>query len=719
MVAVVNCFALLKSCTDHVLAVIVSIVTSKQVCIFGGNSMTQSQNTRSRVMRRIGVAIAASLAISTMASTGSQAASHTTAPKYGGKIKVAISSTFGGWCFSNNNASDALGGQRTVMETLFEKTIGGDMVGLLAESYSASDDLKTHTITLRKGIKFHDGSDFNAAAVKTNLDYASGGYSVAVAGAEAATAARVAHATKVYTALISPTSQSTPLGGTVGAGLLAAVGIASTATAQTAVGTLSFLSVLGALAKGGGLDKATSGAMDALGLTISASGTWAASTYTLSTATAFIGNLTAITAPDTHTLVLKTNRAQNDVPGMLYASGRFIIRAVAQISNGASNCTTKPIGTGPFKVLPGYNYSDTNELVVVKNADYWRKDPTTGAKLPYLDQITFTSVKESSQRAAAVRKGTYDAATFASAGEGKFVRDLRQRKSVVTEYSTPYEYYLSLFLNQGKKGSPFTSKNARLAVATCTDRDGFVKARSQGEAKPATSLVGPSSIMYTTTGHQKYSIDASKAFIAAWKAEDPIKNIQIKLAVVADTGSASQASGKFWKDSYAKCGIEYEIITKEATLAIATSFNSSETGGAQNAYDMSFAQLFEGTDVSFNLPFALTNAFPAGATTLGSVWRTNIGTVLGLAHHSDTTVDNLFYAGNAAANKSVAKIKYQEATARLQNEAIITGVFSQATQLFVNKKSGLGGIGKLQIVKGKTQRVVTNWGFDWTGIYKK
>jgi len=677
--------------------------------------MTQSQITRSRVMRRIGVAIAASLAISTLASTGSQAASRPSAIKYGGKIKVAISSTFGGWCFSNNNASDALGGQRTVMETLFEKTIGGDMVGLLAESYSASDDLKTHTITLRKGIKFHDGTDFNAAAVKTNLDYASGGYSVAVAGAEAATATRAAHATKVYTALTG----SGPLGGAVGAGLLAAVGIASTATPAVAVGTLSFLSVLGALAKGGGLDKATSGAMNALGLTIDVSTTWAASSYTLSTATAFIGNLTAITATDTHTLVMKTNRAQNDVPGMLYASGRFIIRAVAQISNGASNCTTKPIGTGPFKVLPGYNYSDTNELVVVKNADYWRKDPTTGAKLPYLDQITFTSVKESSQRAAAVRKGTYDAGTFASAGEGKFVRDLRQRKSVVTEYATPYEYYLSLFLNQGKAGSPFTSKNARLAVMTCTDRAGFVKARSEGEAKVATSLVGPSSVMYTTTGHQKYSVAASKAFIEAWKAENPTKNIQIKVAVVADTGSASQASAKFWKDSYAKCGIEYEIITKEATLAIATTFNSSETGGAQNAYDMSFAQLFEGTDVSFNLPFATTNAFPAGATTLGSTWRTNIGSVLGIAHHNDLLVDAAFYAGNAAANKGVAKIKYQEATARLQNEAIISGVFSQSTQIFVNNKSGLGGIGKLQIVKGKTQRLVTNWGFDWTGIYKK
>lgn len=666
-------------------------------------------------MRRIGVAIAASLAISTMTSTGSQAASHTSAPKYGGKIKVAISSTFGGWCFSNNNASDALMGQRTVMETLFEKTIGGDMVGLLAESASASDDLKTWTIQLRKGIKFHDGTDFNAAAVKTNLDYASGGYSVAVAGAEAATTARATHATKVYTAL----KGTGPLGGATGAGLLAAVGIAATATAPVAIGTLSFLSVLGALAKGGSLDKATSGAMDALGLTISASAVWAASTYTLSTATAFIGNIVSITASDTHTIVLKLNRAQNDVPGMLYASGRFIIRAVAQISNGASNCTTKPIGTGPFKVLPGYNYSDTNELVVVKNADYWRKDPTTGKQLPYLDQITFTSVKESSQRAAAVRKGTYDAGTFASAGEGKFVRDLRQRKSVVTEYSTPYEYYLSLFLNQGKVGSPFVSKNARLAVMTCIDRVGFVKARSQGEAKPATSLVGPTSIMYTTTGHQKYDVAASQAYVAAWKAENPAKNTAIEVSMVADTGSAAQASSKFWKDSMAPCGITINVITKEATLAIATTFNSSESGGAQNAYDMSFAQLFEGTDVSFNLPFALTNAFPAGATTIGSTWRSNIGSVLGIAHHNDLLVDAAFYAGNAASNKGVAKIKYQEATARLQNEGIISGVYSQAGQVFVNNKSGLGGIGKLQIVKGKTQRVVTNWGFDWTGIYKK
>jgi ABC-type transport system substrate-binding protein len=179
------------------------------------------------------------------------------------------------------------------------------------------------------------------------------------------------------------------------------------------------------------------------------------------------------------------------------------------------------------------------------------------------------------------------------------------------------------------------------------------------------------------------------------------------------------ANAKFFQNQWAKCGITANFVNEEAAQIIKKAFNSAASGGAANAYDAINILLFEGTDVSFNLPFALTNAYPAGATTMGSTWRSNIGNVLGLNHHNDTTVDDLFYAGQAAANKAVAKIKYQEATARLQSEGFMGAVSNNYYTFFTNNKKGIAGIGALQLVKGKTQRVVTNWGIDWTGVYKK
>ena len=704
-----------------------TIVTPRWCDIHGGTSkMTQRQTNRSRVLRRIGVAVATTIAISTVASTSSHAASTAAAtPTRGGKVKVAIFDTLPGFCFGDNNANSALMVERTVYETLFEKTIGGDMVGLLAESATPSADLKTWTIKLKPNITFSDGVAFDATAVKQNLEYSGGLISAATGAAEAATADFAGHATKVYTAFTSAKSASNPLGGTTGTALLAGLGITdvSAAKAKGNVGTLSFLTVVGAFANDGKLDKTigggTGGTLKAVGLSHDASAVWAATTYTLSTGTAFIANIVSVTATDALTVTLKLNRAQNDVPNMLYASGRFFMRSPNQFTKGATVCSQKPIGTGPFKVADDYKLVSTDTLTVYKNPTYWRKDPNSGAKLPYLDEITFTNVKEASQRAAAIRKGTYDAGMFAGATEATFIKDLRQRKSVATEFKSAYEYYPSLWLNQGKAGSPFASKNARLAVLSCLDRANFVKVRTRGESLVAKSVVGSKSIMYSTRGFQKFDVAASKAYVAAWKAEDPAKNTSLAFSYPVDTSSLSMANAKFFKDQWAKCGITANLVQEEAAQIIKKAFNSSESGGAANAYDAISILLFEGTDVSFNLPFALTNAYPAGATTMGSTWRGNVGNVLGLNHHSDTALDDLFYAGQAATNTSVAKLKYQEATARLQSEGYMGSIAHGYYDFFTNNKNGLSGIGTLQLVKGKTQRVVTNWGIDWTGVYKK
>jgi peptide/nickel transport system substrate-binding protein len=70
------------------------------------------------------------------------------------------------------NASSELGIPLTsVYDTLvYQEPATGRFVPGLAESWKISDDGRTYSFTLRRDVKFHDGTPFNAAAVKVNLE---------------------------------------------------------------------------------------------------------------------------------------------------------------------------------------------------------------------------------------------------------------------------------------------------------------------------------------------------------------------------------------------------------------------------------------------------------------------------------------------------------------------------------------------------------------------
>jgi ABC-type transport system substrate-binding protein len=222
--------------------------------------------------------------------------------------------------------------------------------------------------------------------------------------------------------------------------------------------------------------------------------------------------------------------------------------------------------------------------------------------------------------------------------------------------------------------------------------------------------------MYTTRGFGKFSVKTAKANLAAYYAETGATSLT--LSIPADASSASQANAKFLINQWAKCGITVNMVVEEAAVIIAKAFNPTVPFAQQQAYDILPLLLFEGTDVAFNLPFVATNMFPAGSTNpVAGSFRGVLGGLLNLNKHLDANVDAAFFAGQAATTKAAAKAKYQEGTAYLQTNGFMTSIQHGYYTLFTTKK--LGGIGTLQLPEGKTQRLITNWGIDWTGVYKK
>jgi glutathione transport system substrate-binding protein len=85
-------------------------------------------------------------------------------------VVVAVASTF--TTMDPYDANDTL--SQAVVKSFYQGLFGFDrnmkMVPVLAESYQASKDGLTYTVKLKKGIKFQDGTEFNAEAVKVNFD---------------------------------------------------------------------------------------------------------------------------------------------------------------------------------------------------------------------------------------------------------------------------------------------------------------------------------------------------------------------------------------------------------------------------------------------------------------------------------------------------------------------------------------------------------------------
>ena len=522
--------------------------------------------------------------------------------KYGGTVKVGVFDSFPGYCMADVLANSALMGARTIYETWFEQRTDGKIVPYLAKSVLHSADNKTWKITVRDGIKFHDGTPVDGAALLTNIQALRG---------------------------VLTLQGKAPSPGTAGG---------------------------------------------------------------------FTANISdaKLTGPMEVTVYLYN--ADSNYPESLYASGRFFARAPSQILSGAK-CSTTPIGTGAFKLVS----TKLSELVVTKNTNYWRKAPN-GDKLPYLNGMVFTFLSEVSPRVQAVRSGSLDAVMFSSASEAKQIVDIQKVTTVKTILS-PADYYPSIWLNH--KIAPFSSLNARLAFSYAMDRAKFVKVRQKGLGGVPKSIVGPNNILYNENGYANFDLAKAKKYVAAYKAETG-KALEFSMPYISGSVE-SLANGQMIKAFGTAAGMVLNLTPLTFAEILARAF-------PQQFQAMALV-VMEGTGSSFILPFIVSDMSGGNpkAVLKGTPLAILFG-ILNLSSFNDPVSEKLLVVARAEPNAVKKSNLYRKATLQIQQQAHLTNVSYLQYALTYGKK--VQGVGLLPLAAGGQRRLMTNFGIDWTGVWK-
>ena len=97
-------------------------------------------------------------------------ATNTDAKSKDNDLVIAIEGSVSSMDPANIPDTNAISATRGCYEMLITFNENQELEGQLAESWEVSEDSLTYTFHLREGVKFSDGTDFNAAAVVANYE---------------------------------------------------------------------------------------------------------------------------------------------------------------------------------------------------------------------------------------------------------------------------------------------------------------------------------------------------------------------------------------------------------------------------------------------------------------------------------------------------------------------------------------------------------------------
>jgi peptide/nickel transport system substrate-binding protein len=283
-------------------------------------------------------------------------------------------------------------------------------------------------------------------------------------------------------------------------------------------------------------------------------------------------DITSVTATDNMTVQVTMKTPWASFPAHLYEYGRLGMMAEKQLQDG-KNCFSDMIGTGPFKLQ---SWVPNNQLVVVKNPNYWRKD-SFGQQLPYLDQITFKPVPDPTAMLNGLKSHAFDLAnTDDTTTVIPQLLPAVSSKSINLAVATSNPETAYTIFNASKV--PFNNILARKAFAYAYDKTLYNKLRQDNLNEVSDGPFGPGVLGYVAdSGLPSYNLATAQSLVKQYKTATG-QNLSFTLSIPND--AASQQSAAVVVGMMQKAGMSVSLKPEEQSTEINDVINGSYQAAA-------------------------------------------------------------------------------------------------------------------------------------------
>ncbi|MGH9081672.1 MAG: ABC transporter substrate-binding protein, partial [Acidimicrobiales bacterium] len=237
--------------------------------------------------------------------------------------------------------------------------------------------------------------------------------------------------------------------------------------------------------------------------------------------------------PDDRTVVFRLTGPNSAFPAYLTSQVGYVVGEAMVRAQGAGN----PIGTGPFTYS---DWAQNDHFTAVRNPHYWR------AGLPYLDQVTFRPIPDTTQRESALKTGAVDMILSLDATT---VRDFTGQSGyqMVDSRTGVIGQPTMGFLMVNTAVAPTRDLGVRQALAKGLDQAQLQKLFGAGFSQPVNGMFLPGSPYYNSTGYPSFDQAGARSLVSAYKVSHGTPSVQISTVATPFLTQVTEVVQQMWQ----------------------------------------------------------------------------------------------------------------------------------------------------------------------------